>query len=221
MQYKITRKYIKNIIIRLDKYGNIKVSAPHYVKLYDINHFVESNRTWIESRQKILANNRQTYENNAKIPYFEKYYTLRLIQHSRHKILLNGDYLDMQIQDINNTKKIEKSILAWYSNQSKMLIQSIISKYSNAISRDVCSIRFRSMTTRWGSCNTKKATITLNTILFSKPAICLEYVLLHELIHLIYANHGVEFYRLLESLMPNWRQIKKILENQNKSQLKD
>ncbi|RAX51807.1 hypothetical protein CCY99_08380 [Helicobacter sp. 16-1353] len=212
MQYKITRKRIKNIIIRLDKYGNIKVSAPYWAKIIDINNFVESNKNWIETRQKKLINNIQRYENGIEISYFEHRYILKLMPYSKSRILQNGNYLEIWTPNIDDINKIEKLVLKWYISQSQDYIDSIISKYGNAINRDVCGIRFRRMTTRWGSCNVRKATISLNSILFSKPKICLEYVLLHELVHLIHANHSRKFYDVLESLMPNWRKIKNILE---------
>lgn len=213
MQYKIIRKNIKSIVIRLDKYGDIRVSAPHWIKLSDIDNFVESKKHWIGIRQERLKNNLQKYENNARIPYFETSYILKLIPNPRSKILQNGDYLEIWMPNFDDIKKIEKLILRWYNDKSKSDVYSIISKYQNAINREVSSIRFRNMSTRWGSCNVKKATITLNTTLFSKPKICFEYVLLHELVHLIHANHGAEFYNVLESIMPNWIEIKRILES--------
>lgn len=213
MQYKIIRKNIKSIVIRLDKYGDIRVSAPYWIKLSDIDNFVESKKHWIGIRQERLKNNLQKYENNARIPYFETSYILKLIPNPRSKILQNGDYLEIWTPNFDDVKKIEKLILRWYNDKSKSDVCSIISKYQNAINREVSSIRFRNMTTRWGSCNVKKATITLNTTLFSKPKICFEYVLLHELVHLIHANHGAGFYNVLESLMPNWIEIKRILES--------
>lgn len=213
MQYKIIRKNIKSIVIRLDKYGDIRVSAPNWIKLSDIDNFVESKKHWIGIRQERLKNNLQKYENNARIPYFETSYILKLIPNPRSKILQNGDYLEIWMPNFDDIKKIEKLILRWYNDKSKSDVYSIISKYQNAINREVSSIRFRNMTTRWGSCNVKKATIILNTTLFSKPKICFEYVLLHELVHLIHANHGAEFYNVLESIMPNWIEIKRILES--------
>lgn len=213
MQYKIIRKNIKSIVIRLDKYGDIRVSAPYWIKLSDIDNFVESKKHWIGIRQERLKNNLQKYENNARIPYFETSYILKLIPNPRSKILQNGDYLEIWTPNFDDVKKIEKLILRWYNDKSKSDVCSIISKYQNAINREVSSIRFRNMTTRWGSCNVKKATITLNTTLFSKPKICFEYVLLHELVHLIHANHGAGFYNVLETLMPNWIEIKRILES--------
>lgn len=213
MQYKIIRKNIKSIVIRLDKYGDIRVSAPYWIKLSDIDNFVESKKHWIGIRQERLKNNLQKYENNARIPYFETSYILKLMPNPRSKILQNGDYLEIWTPNFDDVKKIEKLILRWYNDKSKSDVCSIISKYQNTINREVNSIRFRNMTTRWGSCNVKKATITLNTTLFSKPKICFEYVLLHELVHLIHANHGAGFYNVLESLMPNWIEIKRILES--------
>ena len=213
MEYFLTKKRIKNIILRFDRYGNIKVSAPFWVKNNEINRFLDSKREWIESHQNLIKNNLPKYINGEKIMYFEDIYTLNLILSNRNKVEINNHILNIYARDLENPKKIEKMIFDFFIKRSNGYINEILSKYKNAINREVKYIKFRNMTSRWGSCSTRAATIRLNTLLFKKPKVCLEYVLLHELIHLIYANHGKDFYRLLESLMPNWREIKDILES--------
>lgn len=213
MQYLLTKKRIKNIILRVDRYGNIKISAPIWVKNDVIDRFINSKREWIESRQNAIKNNLTKYINGEKISYFENIYTLNLIYSNRNKVNIIDDVLNVYTTDLLNTKKIEKLIFGFFSKISNAYINEILYKYKNVITRDVKSIKFRNMTSRWGSCSTRAATIRLNTCLFKKPRICLEYVLLHELVHLVYANHGRDFYNLLESLMPNWRKIRDILES--------
>ena len=213
MKYILTKKRIKNIILRLDKNGNIKVSAPIWVNNDVIDRFVDSKKEWIESRKNIIKNNLPKYANGEKIVFFDNVYILNIILCNKNKVDLNNDILNVYTKDNTNVKKIESMINHYFTSLSNDYINSIIIKYSNAISRKVESVKFRNMTSRWGSCNVKNATITLNTILFRKPIICLEYVLLHELVHLVYANHSRDFYNLLESLMPNWREIKFILES--------
>ena len=215
MQYLLTKKRIKNIILRLDKYGNIKVSAPFWVRNDVIDNFVDSKKEWIESRLNIIKNNLPKYISGEKIFYFENQYTLNLISSNRNKVDIIDNVLNIYSTDLLNTKKIEKLIFIFFSQLSNTYINEILHKYKNVINRDVKSIKFRNMTSRWGSCSTKAATIRLNTLLFKKPRICLEYVLLHELVHLIYANHSKDFYYLLTALMPNWREIKAILESKS------
>lgn len=213
MQYKLQRKRMKRIILRVDKNGTLRVSAPHWVDLSTINDFVESKREWIESQQiKIQNANIQNYQNGAEISYFDKIFTLRFYPSQKSKITQNGDFLDIGIGDVNDVKKIKQLIISWYQSHSFGDIYAIIAKYQTFINRKVEKIRIREMTSRWGSCNTKKATITLNSLLFSKPKICFEYVLLHELVHLLHPNHSKAFYKDLESCMPDWKNIKKLLE---------
>ncbi len=207
MQYEITRKYIKNLIIRLDKNGNVKVSAPHWVKNSEIERFVQSKQDWIQSRKRQIINNIVRYENGAQIRYFDESLRLKIIHNKKTKIQQNGDVLEIY----TSTSDIQKLVLSWYKMRSKDEIQDIIDKYKNTINREVAHIRFRNMMTRWGSCNHKRATITLNTNLFNKPKICFEYVLLHELIHLIHPNHGRGFYSILDLLMPQWKNARAIL----------
>lgn len=206
MNYQIIRKNIKSIIIRVDKNGVVKVSAPKWQNIEVIDNFVHSQSEWIESRLKNILK----FSHNAIIPYFEQNYTLLLSKSPHTKIIEQGDTLQIYLPNEENAKKI---VSKWYEKKSKDLIDSIVESYKYIINREVKSIRFREMTTRWGSCNYKRATITLNTQLFSKPKICLEYILLHELIHLLHPNHQKEFYTMQDSLMPNWREVKKILES--------
>lgn len=211
MTYQIIKKNIKSIILRVDKNGVIKVSAPKHTSKENIQNFVAKHTQWIESKLQNLPK----YAHNESIKYFDKSYILQISTDSKNRIvesqnLFGEDILEIYLKEIS-TQNIKKMIFSWYKTKSQNLIESIIESYKNAINREVSKITLREMTTKWGSCNYKSAKISLNISLFSKPKICFEYVLLHELVHLIHPNHGKGFYAMLESLMPNWREVKTML----------
>lgn len=211
MTYKIIKKNIKSLILRVDKNGVIKVSAPKHTSRENIQNFVEKHTQWIESKLKNIPK----YANNEVIKYFDKSYILQINLAPKNRIvesqnLFSESILELYIKE-DSIKNIKKMIFKWYKNKSQNLITSIVESYQYAINRKISKISLREMATKWGSCNYKNATITLNVSLFSKPQICFQYVLLHELVHLIHPNHGSGFYKMLESLMPNWREIKTML----------
>lgn len=211
MTYEIIKKNIKSIILRVDKNGKVKVSVPKYISKERIQDFVAKHTQWIESKQKNIPK----YANGEIIKYFDKQYILQVNLSSKNtakeaKNLFGEDILELFLKQ-DSTKNIKKMIEKWYKSKSQNLIYSIIESHKNTINREVSHITLREMTTKWGSCNYKTAKITLNTSLFHKPKICFEYVLTHELVHLIHPNHGKDFYKMLESLMPNWREAKMLL----------
>ncbi|RDU60837.1 M48 family metallopeptidase [Helicobacter sp. MIT 14-3879] len=205
MDYQIITKNIKSLILRVDKNGIIKVSAPKNYNRKYINDFVESNRQWIEKR----INNIPKYNNGSKIYYFENEFLLTIESSFKNEFIELENNLIIKIK---NKENIKKMILKWYKQKSKNLIESILQTYQDKIGREVKKVRLRDMSTKWGSCNYSTAVITLNSTLFLKPKICFEYVLLHELIHLVHPNHGKGFYSMLDSLMPHWKEIKNKLE---------
>ncbi len=231
MTYQLTTKNIKSITLRVDKNGIVKVSAPRRVSRDRIDDFVAKHSEWIESKlQKIPK-----YADNEIVEYFGESYILQVRIAQKNSIiesqnLFGEKTLDIaikaqsaemiaRIQSANNygridkiqSEQIKKLIFKWYRQKSQSLIDSIIARYKSAINREVARITLREMSSKWGSCNYTKARISLNVALFSKPQICFEYVLLHELIHLIHPNHGRGFYAMLDSLMPHWREVKALL----------
>lgn len=204
MHYQIITKNVKSLILRVDKNGIVKVSASKYHNREYIDSFVKQNLAWIENRlQKIPR-----YESGSIVRYFDEQYILDISTAKRNSIVESNNILSLKVRDISHIKKL---IFKWYAKKSQPMLNSMLTMYKDRIGREARKITFKEMSSRWGSCNYHRASISLNTRLFSKPSICLEYVLLHELVHLIHPNHGKGFYSMLDSLMPNWREIKDIL----------
>lgn len=100
----------------------------------------------------------------------------------------------------------------WYLLKSQNYFKKIIAKYSKLVNVEIQNIRIRQMKTRWGSCNSAKSYINLNTELIKKASNTIEYVIFHELAHLIHPNHSREFYNYLSTYMPDWKKRKERLE---------
>ena len=101
----------------------------------------------------------------------------------------------------------------WYKKQASIVFQQHLDDCYNRFSRNIPypTLTIRKMTTRWGVCNTKDKRVTLNLELMKKPIYCLDYVIMHELSHLIHGNHSKAFWSLVEENCPEYKQIKKIL----------
>lgn len=211
MTYQLTTKNIKSITLRVDKNGIVKVSAPRRVSKARIDDFVARHSDWILTKLRKIPK----YADNEVVCYFDSRYILRIEKSAKNDIkelenVLQERVLEIRLKEISN-ENIKKMLFKWYKRKSQSLIDSVISRYKSAIKREVAKITFREMTTKWGSCNYRFARISLNIALFSKPQICFEYVLLHELVHLVHPNHGEGFYAMLDSLMPQWQSAKNLL----------
>jgi predicted metal-dependent hydrolase len=93
----------------------------------------------------------------------------------------------------------------WYRRRLRALVPSLLAKWEPRVGKTVREVRIKKMKTRWGSCNADAQRIWLNLELIKKPATCLEYVLVHEMVHLLERHHTERFGELIERLMPTWR----------------
>lgn len=204
--YELHRKNIKRISLRIDNNGIIKVSAPYFISKNVINNFVSQNKKWIEKKLDSIVK----YNDGCVIYYLGKPYIIKNIYGNTNKLIessFKDNILYIYLKNINDNRISRNIIFQWYKEKSSELLKKIINKYKFYIKREVNSIKLRAMTTRWGSCNYVSANITLNIKLLGKDILLVEYVLLHELIHLIHPNHGINFYKTLDLLMPNWREL--------------
>ena len=212
----VEKKNIKHMYIRiLPPNGDVKVSAPLFVKDEDITEFIKSKRDWILDKQKyILENNVKAplkYANGEKHPVWGKEYTLQLIANNIKQALVDEDksipYLPVPKR---STIEKRKGILdEFYRRELKLAIPQVLDKCSKIVGRTPKSVAVRKMK-NWGNCK-QDGRITLNLNLAKKDKECLEYVMIHELCHLIEFNHGKNFKKLMDEFCPNWKKIKKRL----------
>lgn len=212
----VEKKNIKHMYIRiLPPNGDVKVSAPLFVKDEDITEFIKLKRDWILDKQKyILENNVKAplkYANGEKHPIWGKEYTLQLIANNIKQVLVDEDksILYLPVPKRSTIEKRKGILDEFYRRELKLAIPEVLEKCTKIVGRTPKSVTVRKMK-NWGNCKQDRR-ITLNLNLAKKDKECLEYVMIHELCHLIEFNHGKNFKKLMDEFCPDWKKIKKRL----------
>jgi len=146
--------------------------------------------------------------------YLGRQYRLRIRPGEIARVRLIGRFFEMELPDTSDMEKAKELMLGWYSAHAKDLFSRRLAQYTPIFVRmraAVPEIRYRRMKKRWGSCS-GDGVIMLNTELVKAPIHCIDYVIIHELCHLLYPRHDRKFYHLLERILPDWEKRKKRLE---------
>ena len=190
-------KAVKYARIKISKNGEIKSSVPKNFTLQDCKDFIDKHTTWIE---KTLSKIQKNSLENDEIMLFGKIY----------KFELNDKFKNVEITQNMIFAKNENEIYKFANLELKKICNEFITKFLPFINRPVNRIVFRKMNTRWGSCNHKKGYINLSLNLVKKDFKFIEYVVLHELTHLIFPHHKVEFYEFIARIMPDFKEREKL-----------
>jgi predicted metal-dependent hydrolase len=216
----ILRKPIKNINLRIyPPDGLVKVSAPLRYSERLIRQTLEQKCSWIQEQQERIRSRMVTTESllqtGTTLPFMGKNYTLIIEEHhGPKKIELNGEFIYCYIQPDSSQITRQALLDKWYKYQMQSLLPDLIQYWETIVGVKISAWGIKKMKTRWGSCNTQVARIWLNLNLIKKPQICLEYVLVHELVHLLEPSHNRRFHGLMGQFMPQWREYQHLLEGQ-------
>lgn len=213
----VVRKKIKNMhLYVLPPDGNVRISAPVKVSSETIRLFALTNIGWIKS--KITAFESQPRQTVWEYISGESHYLwgkpcrLKVIEYARtHNVSIQSELLVMKTRGKTETAERKAILNEWYRKELKGKIPCLISLWQRRIGVTVDSWQVKNMRTKWGSCNVRARRIWLNLQLAKKPVECLEYIIVHELCHLIYRNHSQDFTALLTKHLPNWRDVQKLL----------
>ena len=210
----VQRKKIKNMYLRVvPPEGTVKISAPYFIGDDKIIEFVNAKMDWILQKQAIIANTKYIpslkYVNGEKHYLWAEEYTLQLIANNIKTAFVKENTLYLPVSKRSKMKNRQKTLEDFYRLELQKEISNIYDKCTAKVGRKPSEIKIRKMK-NWGNCK-QNGVITLNLNLAKKPKICLEYVLIHELCHLIEFNHSKKFKMLMDKNCPNWREIKKIL----------
>ncbi len=214
----VKRKNIKNMYLRvLPPNGEVIVSVPLYLSEKDVINFIKSKKEWILKKQQlILENNIQhplKYKSGEKHFIWGKEYTLQLVSNETLK-KVTEDYekntIFLPVPKKSKKETREKLLNELYRQELKKEIPSVLEKCVKIVGKRPSEVKVRNMK-NWGNCRYQDKRITLNLKLAKKDPICLEYVMIHELCHLIEFNHGKKFKKLMDEYCPNWKEIKKKL----------
>lgn len=216
----IHKKPIKNVHLYVKPpEGCVSISAPLNMNDNAIETLIRTKVGWIKNQQKKFKNQlRQTkreYVSGETLYLWGKQYYLQ-VNHANTKraITLDGNKAVFLIKENTTTKQRDSFVKEWYRALLKNEIERLLPKWEKITGLHCDSWQTKYMTTRWGTCNTQKKKIYLNLQLAKKPIDCLEYVILHELVHLKNRNHDKAFVSAMDENMPFWREIRKRLNDQ-------
>ena len=163
---------------------------------------------------RYLKENNYEYITGEKILYLGEYYEIVIVEDVLEKILLK-EKIFIFVNNTNDKKRIKKILDEWYLKEVDYVLKDSLNRNFGLIEKYTGiypELKYRKMTASWGNCRMPSGIITLNKNLIKAPIECIDYVMVHELVHLIHQNHSCEFYNLLEKVMPDWRNRKNILE---------
>lgn len=218
-EVELKRSARRTVSISLSPDGRrIRVGAPLTLPPERIRELIATKKRWIEKKQRELQQRKQetvvrSYENGAPHLLLGRIYRLRIEEHRRKKVEMTENELIVYVQSAD---RAARALREWYAQQAALLLPDIISptvvafhKRHGVMPR---SISYRHVTSYWGVCTTK-GDIRLNVNLVRAPEAAIEYIITHELCHLLHHNHSRRFYDLLSAEMPDWKERKKLLEN--------
>jgi predicted metal-dependent hydrolase len=217
MQIAVLRKDIKNLHLSvLPPLGKVRVAAPRHMKLDTIRVFVISKLAWIRNQQrKMRAQDRETpreyLDRESHYVWGRRYLLRRVEKHAAPAIDLKHSKLVMQVRPGTDEPRCQQILEAWYREQIRGAIPGLIDKWQPIIGVRVGRVFVQRMKTRWGGCNPQSGAIRLNTDLAKKPPECLEYIVVHEMAHLLEPTHNARFVALMNLFLPAWQQLRKRL----------
>ena len=220
--YEVHRKKVKNINLRIKPNMEIYISVPMNLHRDYIENFIRSKEEWIKSVLKKVEDVKEKqkgfeYKNGEIHKFLGKEYNLIVRTGNFNGVSLKNDAKsNVMILTVNenifeNIDEKKKVMEKWYFENAKKLFLKFVEKWLEILDEHVEKVAIKPMKTRWGSCNYVKKYINLNIELIKRTPFEIEYVILHELTHLKYPNHGKGFYNYIERYMPNYKVAEKML----------
>ena len=206
----LNRKRVKNLNLRIDRAGHVKLSVPLKLPIELVHRFLHEKRDWIEAHRHRLQARAEVASPSfidGETHYFLGMpYKLALFSGVKHcRLDMPHEQLHIFIKPDSTCAEKKAILQSWYREQMQFRVPELIKKWEVIIGVQVNEWGIKTMKTRWGSCNTVKKRVWLNLNLIQKPLMCLEYVIVHELVHLLEASHNKRFYALMTQFMPEWK----------------
>ena len=207
-------KNIKNVHLSVHPpTGRVRVAAPEHMKLDTIRVYLIARMDWIRKhQQKFQAQERETrreYLDRESHYVWGRRYLLKVREENRvPSVELKHNQMVLTVRPGAKVEKREAVVTAWYRDQVHNAVIPLIEKWEPTLGVKVDQIIVRRMKTRWGSCTSPKRLIRLNTELAKKPRECLDYILVHEMVHLLEPSHNATFTNLMDKFMPQWRHLR-------------
>ncbi|HEU0179597.1 MAG TPA: SprT family zinc-dependent metalloprotease [Blastocatellia bacterium] len=207
----VVKKDIKNIHLSVyPPAGRVRISAPLRMNFETIRVFAISKLDWIRRQQrKLQEQERETpreYLDRESHYVWGKRYLLKVASNDEAPAVeLERNRMLLRVRPGASDEKKQAVVEEWYREQIKQAVPALIAKWEPIVGIRVKRFFVQRMKTKWGSCNHNSGSIRLNTELAKKPPECLEYIVVHEMAHLLEPTHNHRFTTLMDWFMPKWR----------------
>ena len=213
----VVLKDIKNLHLSVHPpTGRARIAAPARMHIDTIRVFAISKLDWIKQQQtKLREQERETprdYVDRESHYAWGRRYLLTVSERDEPpSIELKHSRMLLRVRPGTDEDKREALVEEWYREQLREAVPALLTRWQPLLGVRVERFFVQRMKTKWGSCNHKAGTIRLNTELAKKPAECLEYIVLHELVHLVEPTHTASFVALMDRFMPKWQFHRQVL----------
>jgi predicted metal-dependent hydrolase len=213
----VVRKDIKNVVLSVyPPTGRVRVSAPLRMNIETIRLFAIAKLGWIRKHQKSLREQeregQREYVSRESHHIWGRRYLLKIVEEDVDpKAYLQHSRLVLQVRPGADAETKEAVLASWHRHLVRTEVPRLIAAWEPRLGVKVSKFYVRKMKTKWGSCNPVACTIRLNTELAKKPRECLEYIVLHEMVHLLEPTHGSRFLAMMDRFMPSSRETRQLL----------
>lgn len=210
----VEMKDIKNVHLSVyPPAGRVRIAAPLRMNMDTIRIYTISKLGWIKKQQqKFIAQVREApreYLEKESHYYLGKRYQLKVIEHDAAPLVkVKHTTIELHIRSNTDLSKKQAVMDRWYRNELKQLVEPLIKKWEQTMGVQLTEFAIKKMKTKWGTCNIEAKRIWLNLELAKKPFHCIEYIIVHELVHLRERNHNDRFVAFLDRYLPDWKQLK-------------
>jgi predicted metal-dependent hydrolase len=209
---KVTKKNVKHLrIVAYPSSGEVRISSPKHIPDSEIKDFANAKAGWIKKHvinpEIEQVDKTPGFENGSTHFIWGKPYTLQMADNAnQHHIYVNGSHvIEMCNKRCKTFEQRELAMREWYRRSIKSKIPGLIKKWEPVMRVRVSDWGVKKMKTRWGTCNTKAKRIWINLELAKRDPVFLEYIVVHEMVHLLERKHSRRFYRLMDEFLPEWR----------------
>ena len=220
IKIQVEKKRIKNFNLRVSgPYGEVKLTYPYRVNKEECHYFIRSKLSWIKKQQNKYKNVKipkpLAYDTREQHLFLGEELALNVQLASRRFVEINDNQINLSVLKSDTKKEREELLYSFYRMKLYDILFPLVKKWEPIMQVKVNETRIRNMKTLWGSCNIQAHRIWLNLQLVKYDYKCIEYVVVHEMVHLLERLHSPRFYQLMDEFLPDWRKRQQLL-NQKK-----
>ena len=214
LEIEVTRKAIKNVHLSVHPPdGRVSISAPLNTRLEVVRAYAISKLAWIRLQQDKLVKQprekqRQYINRESHYLWGRRYLLNVVLTNGKQHVTIDHKRIYLFVRPRSNREKREEVFYEWQKELLHEFVAGTIEKWQPILRIKVSAYFLQKMKTKWGSCNHNSRTIRLNTELVKKPKDLVEYVIVHEMAHIVVPNHSQRFKNIVEKHFPNWQELR-------------